>query len=141
MVIIGDYDGGDGGYGGGDNDDYDDDDDGDHDNHPNYDDHDDDKRYDEISSSSLQGPATASTTLHLVEQSLLVARLTTFYVVMSLVMLIMVMVLMIVQHWVITIHVHSGLLHPLQLQCWNSFLQDQIVKAWLDSWRSGRVGR
>ena len=35
---------------------------------------DDNDGYDEISSSSLQGPATASTTLHLVEQSLLVAR-------------------------------------------------------------------
>ena len=45
---------------------------------------DDNNGYDEMSSSSLQGLATASTTLHLVEQSLLVARLTTFYVVMSL---------------------------------------------------------
>ena len=35
---------------------------------------DDNNGYDEMSTGYLQGPATASTTLHLVEQSLLVAR-------------------------------------------------------------------
>merc|ERR1712055_1235897 len=41
--------------------------------------------------------------------------------------------------WWHTVFWWPGVLHPLQLQCWNSFLQDQIAKAWLDSQRSGRA--
>merc|ERR1712055_855233 len=35
--------------------------------------------------------------------------------------------------WWDTVFWRPGVLHPLQLQCWNIFLQDQIVKAWLES--------